>query len=512
MLGHASPSPAEVATIDVLLDLDRNSETGCGVMTVDGEAAGVELRVRTLFDVGTETVLSTATASCADPLLDLFDIESPILSDPQPSWVGISGNGVAGSMLIESHFPIALTGQTSTARSFVVVSSMVGEDTLFDGDAGALLLLSLLPPVVPGLDLVAIGVLLVASLVVMRNGLEARWLGVVMMGVLFGSSLFVPERGWALLGEGFHRIWTLDERVGSDPEEDAPVGIDLLDFYSAYDPVAQELWLRTDVLFGTPVCLDWGVVDPGSGYACEMQPPPDIGPFGGAVAMTFDDGPHLTVTPLVLDTLRAQEIPATFFVVGNRLQTAAEQALVLEIHNDPLFRVANHSLTHRRMAFLSPEDVEAEVSATNDLIRAAVGDPCYFPRYFRFPYSSSNCESMSVVRTHGLASAAVHINTSDWCYGTNGGSCPAEVVSFIDDEFRDDLPGWAVHEFEASGGGILIMHDIHTNTAAELPEVIAGLQAAGATFFDLSDPVLFPIMNGTMMAPEGPACCEGTVN
>ena len=56
------------------------------------------------------------------------------------------------------------------------------------------------------------------------------------------------------------------------------------------------------------------------------------------------------------------------------------------------------------------------------------------------------------------------------------------------------------------------MHHINTNTAAELHSVIAGLQAAGANFVDLADPVLFPNMHATMMVPDAPACCEGNVN
>ena len=42
---------------------------------------------------------------------------------------------------------------------------------------------------------------------------------------------------------------------------------------------------------------------------------------GPYIAMTFDDGPHGTLTPKLLDLLAARKIKATFFVVG---QCAAE--------------------------------------------------------------------------------------------------------------------------------------------------------------------------------------------
>ncbi|HET6212043.1 MAG TPA: polysaccharide deacetylase family protein, partial [Micromonosporaceae bacterium] len=36
------------------------------------------------------------------------------------------------------------------------------------------------------------------------------------------------------------------------------------------------------------------------------------------VALTFDDGPGPQWTPMVLDTLERYDVPATFFVVGER--------------------------------------------------------------------------------------------------------------------------------------------------------------------------------------------------
>ena len=37
---------------------------------------------------------------------------------------------------------------------------------------------------------------------------------------------------------------------------------------------------------------------------------------GNLVAMTFDDGPHPTLTPALLDMLKARRIRATFYVIG----------------------------------------------------------------------------------------------------------------------------------------------------------------------------------------------------
>ena len=40
---------------------------------------------------------------------------------------------------------------------------------------------------------------------------------------------------------------------------------------------------------------------------------------GNLVAMTFDDGPHPTLTPALLDMLKARRIRATFYVIGRNV-------------------------------------------------------------------------------------------------------------------------------------------------------------------------------------------------
>ena len=49
----------------------------------------------------------------------------------------------------------------------------------------------------------------------------------------------------------------------------------------------------------------------------------------------------------------------------------------------------------------------------------------------------------------------------------------------------------------------------HPNTVANLPAIIAGFRAQGATFVDLEDPALFPLLNENVAQPEAPACCSG---
>jgi peptidoglycan/xylan/chitin deacetylase (PgdA/CDA1 family) len=86
------------------------------------------------------------------------------------------------------------------------------------------------------------------------------------------------------------------------------------------------------------------------------------------VALTFDDGLSVPYTDLILDLLRRERVPATFFVIGTALERHPDLArrMVQDGHE-----LGNHSYSHRRMVLVSPRTVRYEVAATDSLIRRA---------------------------------------------------------------------------------------------------------------------------------------------
>ncbi len=86
-----------------------------------------------------------------------------------------------------------------------------------------------------------------------------------------------------------------------------------------------------------------------------------------AVALTIDDGPDPTGTPLILDALREHSARATFFLIGARV--AANAALVERIVAEG-HELANHDY-RERMSFLVPDDeLDADLGATHELLSA----------------------------------------------------------------------------------------------------------------------------------------------
>lgn len=101
-------------------------------------------------------------------------------------------------------------------------------------------------------------------------------------------------------------------------------------------------WMNANVRVGSLVLL------PG------QSPPPPAPCAAGNVRLTFDDGPSVTYTPKVLDTLKAKGVPATFFVIG--ANAAANPALVQREAAEG-HRVANHTWSHPYLTQVTGQSV-----------------------------------------------------------------------------------------------------------------------------------------------------------
>lgn len=87
------------------------------------------------------------------------------------------------------------------------------------------------------------------------------------------------------------------------------------------------------------------------------------GPAGsGAVALTFDDGPHEEYTPRVLAALARHGARATFFLVG---VNAARLPQLVRAINEAGHEIGNHSQTHAEFASLDLAGIGEEFSAAD---------------------------------------------------------------------------------------------------------------------------------------------------
>jgi peptidoglycan/xylan/chitin deacetylase (PgdA/CDA1 family) len=230
--------------------------------------------------------------------------------------------------------------------------------------------------------------------------------------------------------------------------------------------------------------------DIAAGTVCNGVIVPDHTNFKKHIALTFDDGPNPATTPKVIQILHKHHAPATFFNNGSRYSAAAK-TIAHQIATDPDFILANHSQNHLNLPTLSIAKVKTEIDRTTTLIKAA-GEQ---PKYFRFPFGSANCTTMKLVRDRHYIVVGWSIDSADWCYAAGGGVCKKSTFKYVPDSMRSNMLAYIKSQAHATGGGVILMHDIHANTANHLDAILTMLENDGYTFVRLDNKTVFPKLN-----------------
>ena len=176
------------------------------------------------------------------------------------------------------------------------------------------------------------------------------------------------------------------------------------------------------------------------------------------VALTFDDGPHPDVTPLIVSLLEKYNAKATFFMLGSRVQYYPEIARhVYESGHE----IGNHTWNHPVLTKMTKAQISKEYSMTEQAIIQATGAPSTI---FRPPYGATNSLVDSVIPSPQFNWT---VDTEDWKHRSAEKLLPAVKQ--------------AVHQ-----NAIILMHDIHLSTAHGLEAVLQYLQREGYEFVTIS--------------------------
>ena len=191
------------------------------------------------------------------------------------------------------------------------------------------------------------------------------------------------------------------------------------------------------------------------------------------VFLTFDDGPSKTVTPVVLDTLKKENIKATFFLLGSRVELNPE--LVKREYNEGHY-LASHGYSHvYSQIYASPQSVIDEYNRSVTAIRNAIGDQQYNPHLFRFPggyWGGKYAEVKKQAKQLLYENDILHI---DWNALTSDAAGAKTTEQFIA-ELEKTVP--------KHNSVVVLMHDAGNKqaTANALPTIIKYFRDRGFEF------------------------------
>lgn len=100
------------------------------------------------------------------------------------------------------------------------------------------------------------------------------------------------------------------------------------------------------------------------------------------IALTFDDGPHPSCTPLLLDGLKERGVKVTFFVIGVNVEQYPE--LVKREYEEGHI-VGNHTYNHVEITRIDSEKAKEEIEKTSRAVERITGHPT---EYMRPPFGA----------------------------------------------------------------------------------------------------------------------------
>jgi peptidoglycan/xylan/chitin deacetylase (PgdA/CDA1 family) len=175
------------------------------------------------------------------------------------------------------------------------------------------------------------------------------------------------------------------------------------------------------------------------------------------VILTFDDGPSLDNTPLVLKALADQCSKASFFMIGQQL--AQYPALAKQVaaagHTTGL-----HSYSHQRLVKLSAEEQLTDLKQAQKIYQDTFG--AMAPVY-RFPFLEETSTLLEALKVNNMTVASIDLSIDDWL--------PDDTTEILLKRLSQNL--------DKSGGGIILKHDANAITAKALPALLKLLKVKG---------------------------------
>lgn len=201
------------------------------------------------------------------------------------------------------------------------------------------------------------------------------------------------------------------------------------------------------------------------------------------IYLTFDDGPGGKTTIQILDTLKKENVPATFFIIGEQIE--GQEDTILRMKNEG-HSIGLHSFSHEKAKlYRGSEGFLKEMLEDQETLYKVTGEKYTI---LRFPFGCNN-------QTYKLDESMVNLlhdnklRIYDWNTdsgdGANPNSAPETIIKkACSNKDKDKV--------------ILLMHCsyMHKNSAKALPTIIKYYKDQGYTFkaIDENTPEVYKII------------------
>ena len=183
--------------------------------------------------------------------------------------------------------------------------------------------------------------------------------------------------------------------------------------------------------------------------------------------LTFDAGYENGCTAQILDTLKAHNAKAAFFVVGNYLETAPE---LVQRMADEGHLVGNHTWHHYDMSRIADEATFTdELTRVEEKYRELTGQA--MKKYYRPPQGVYSEENLRMAQALGYRTVFWSLSYVDWLQ---------DDQPTAEEAFSKLLP-------RTHPGAIVLLHSTSATNAAILDDLLTRWEEAGYRFGSLEE-------------------------
>lgn len=126
------------------------------------------------------------------------------------------------------------------------------------------------------------------------------------------------------------------------------------------------------------------------------------------IAISFDDGPTENYTKEILSVLKAENVKATFFCIGNRI--AGNEAILRQVHDEGHI-IGNHSYSHHFwFDMYSSKKMQQDMEQMDTEMQRVTG---LKPKLFRPPYGVTNPNLAKAIKKGGYITIGWNMRSLD---------------------------------------------------------------------------------------------------
>ena len=174
------------------------------------------------------------------------------------------------------------------------------------------------------------------------------------------------------------------------------------------------------------------------------------------VALTFDDGPNASSTPILLDGLKERKVRATFFLIGENVEKGENEKIVKRMYEEGHL-IGNHTYTHCNLSKLETGEAKKELEQTDTVIEKITGKQ---PAFARAPYGELPVDSEQDLSRMYIGWT---VDPLDWMTEDAG----AVVKTVVE---------------EINPGDVILLHDCYPSSVQAAIRIVDLLQGKGYEF------------------------------